>query len=210
MINWSKEKLERVSYLVSLPLALISIASIVVPPAWEFLRGDFAKLEVTLVTARFWAMEIMVTNVGNKAAVITGVELDASMGEYTNIHFFQVPAGKRIVDPGEQFVLKNSNGQLIHGSAREFREDTDLPERTCEARVRCRQFDSTTTSSAHRYRCMYVEPRAAGKLEDVVRAGVEIPWNKIRVDADGPVTIPDKKLLEWARSQPEPKQNLTE
>lgn len=201
MNNWQEGKLQRASLIISLPLALLSIASIVVPPAVTFLRGDYARLEVTLVNSDFNSLLLLVTNTGNKAAVITGVELDASDSSYTDVSLFPVPESNRVVEAGRQVLLSNSNGSLISASVQEFAGATDLPQKKCKAVVEYSQFDSKKERTEHEFRCFAVDHEAATKIANLDKSGVTIPW-KVRITANGAFVVPDRAVFEWAHAQP--------
>src|SRR5690606_16082060 len=110
----------------------------------------------------------------------------------------------RVVEAGQQKLIKNSSGALINASVQEFKGDTDLPKKMCRAVVEYRQFNSKAERSEHSFKCFAVDRDAAWKIEKLIKAGVSIPWGRFIIGANGGNIVPDKAIFEWANMQPEP------
>lgn len=202
MFGLTKGTLERWSLLLGLPVALLSITSVVVPPAWDWLKGDYSKLEITLVYSDFERMDLLITNVGNRAAIITGMNLDASQKKYTDIILFPVKEEQKLVKAGEQVLLKAFNRGLIHAAVESFKDSTDLPQKTCSAVVKYRQYNSKEETAKYRFDCFIVDHDADIRIANLAMAGVDIPWPTFQVRVDGQSKIPNTALFEWAKNQP--------
>jgi len=202
MASPTREKLERWSLLLSLPVAVLSIASVVIPPAWNWLKGDYSKLDITLAYTDFERMELLVTNVGNRAAVLTGIQLAVSAKSGTDRRLFSIPKKQKVIKAGEQFLLGASDGMLIPASVAQFSGSTDLPKKTCSAVVKYRQYNSKVESSRFTFSCYAVDHHAAMRIANLSKAGVSIPWSTRTITPEGTINVPDAALFKWASDQP--------
>jgi len=198
----TKGKLERLSLLFGLPVALVSIASVVVPPAWSWLKGDYSKLDITLAYSDFDRMEVLVTNVGNRAAILTGLVLETAADKSPDMSLFNIPNGQRLIKASEQVLVNATNGLLIPASVAELSEVTDLPQKKCTVVVKYRQYNSKDETSKYAFDCYKVDRHAAGRIANLQRAGVDIPWPNYVIRVDGGIHIPNLELMEWAKRQP--------
>ncbi|MCQ9426895.1 hypothetical protein NRB16_25620 [Pseudomonas sp. LJDD11] len=199
---FTKANLEWLSLVFGLPVAFVSVFSVVVPPAWDWVKGDYSKLDVTLVYSDFEEMEVLLTNVGNRAAVIDYVELDASSEEYTDKIFFRLSEKQKLLKASDQLVFKASNNTFIHARVEQLEGMTDLPKKTCTVLVRYRQYDSKRESSEYKFECYVFDREAASRIESLSKAGVDIPWPHMLVGPGGSAKVPNVELLEWAKKQP--------
>ncbi|WP_429480101.1 hypothetical protein [Pseudomonas sp. 18175] len=202
MKRLTKRYLERLTLLLGLPVAFLSIVSVVVPPAWTWLKGDYSKLDITLAYSDFDRMEVLVTNVGNRAAIVTALMLETGTHKDPGTSLFQVPKKQKLIKAGEQVLVNASNGLLIPANVAELGDATDLPQKTCSVVVKYRQYNSKEESSKYTFDCYAVDDHAAMRIANLERAGVSIPWQHFVIGVDGGKHIPTVELFEWAKRQP--------
>lgn len=195
MDRFQKKKIEEWSLIVSLPLALASILSIVLPPAILAIKGDYSELKVTLAKSTFQKMELLITNTGNQPAIINRVVLDASEGKYTDVTLFKVFDQQRIVKPKENLFFVAANGGLIHTSVDLFRSKTDLPTKNCRAVIEYQQFDSKPEKSEYKFRCYYVDHEASSIYSNLIVRKKEAPVGQMVINENGSEIVVDSELV---------------
>lgn len=202
MTEPTKGRLEKWSLILGLPVALVSIASVVIPPAWSWVKGDYSELDITLAYSDFEKMELLVTNVGNRAAILTRVELDASTKGDADKSFFRISEKHKVIKAGGQFLFNASNGTMIHASTEQLDGVTDLPKKVCSVVVKYRQYNSKEESTRYKFDCYAIDHSAVMRIANLSKAGVNIPWPTFIIRPDGAIKIPNSELFKWANSQP--------
>ncbi len=190
-----KKKIEEWSLILSLPLALASILSIVLPPAISAFKGDYSELKVTLAKSNFQQMELLITNTGNQPAVIKRVLIDASEGNYTDLTLFKVIDQHRVVKPKEHLFFAAKNGGLIHTSVELFPGQTDLPVKICRAVVEYQQFDSKPEKAEYEFHCYHVDVDASATYSNLILGKMDVPAHRMSITESGAEIVVDSEMV---------------
>lgn len=92
-------------------MTLLSIS--LTPPIKELIDGKRADIRVSILEGDPKEITFMISNIGNRPAGISGIEIESSLKSGSATWFLQSDLDKKVLEPGKAYIIKASNGSLI-------------------------------------------------------------------------------------------------